>query len=252
MDSDYRKVVAITGSSAGIGRDLAILFAKRGYKVGLLARRIELLEQVREEIVSKNGVASIVECDVADKEVVKAAIKKIEADLGCIDIFIANAGVKNGMNSSNFHAGEASNVFKVNVFGILNCIDAVLPGMLNRRRGHIVGISSVGAYFSVPQDPVYCASKAALSSLLEGMRIDLLPKNILVSTICPGFVKTEMIANDKNPQPCMIESDKAARLIFKAIEKKKKVYNFPIRLYLLTVILRCMPTRMASKILNAL
>lgn len=249
MSLENKKVIVITGASTGVGRELAILYGKRGYKVGLLARRLELMEEVRDGIVAANGISSIAECDVTDREGVNVAIKKIVGTLGDIDILVANAGIKDGTWASKVNSVQASKIFQVNVFGVLNCIEAVLPGMLKRNSGHIVGISSLGAYLPVPQDPVYCASKAALSSLLEGFRLELFPKNIFVTTICPGFIKTPMISSDVTPQPLLMGCEKAAYLIMNAIEKKKKVYSFPSRLYILTLICKILPKRLLSKIM---
>jgi len=120
---------------------------------------------------------------------------------GEIDILVANAGIKDGTWAPKVNSDQALKIYQVNIFIVLNCIEAVLPVMLKRNCGHIVGISSVGAYFPVPQDPVYCASKAALNSLLEGYRLELLSKNIQVTISCPGFIKTPMIAKNDTPQP---------------------------------------------------
>ena len=224
------KVALITGASSGIGRALALELARRGAAVGLLARREDLLQEVVSEIEAHGGKASALPADVTDASAVRAAVSALQSQFGPIDLLIANAGVGATTAGGKLEPDGVVRVFSVNVIGVVNSVTAVLPQMIERGRGHLAVISSLAAYRGLPKSAAYCASKAAISSLFESLRLDLQPQGIDVTIIHPGFIKTPLTAGRQAKLPFLLEADDAARKMIRAIEKRKKSYAFPWQL----------------------
>jgi short-subunit dehydrogenase len=216
------KVAAITGASSGIGCALAYELSKRGCKVALLARREDELKKLAGQC---GGFAA--PCDVTKKDSVAAALARVESELGPIDLLIVNAGVGYEVRPDNYNFAEVEHIVNVNVLGAMATIYAALPAMLKRGHGHIAGISSLASYQGLPGNGAYSASKAYFSSHLEALRIELRHKGIWVTTICPGFIATPLTSKNKFRMPFLMSAEKAARKIVRAIECKRRVYNFP-------------------------
>jgi short-subunit dehydrogenase len=244
------QVAIITGASSGIGWSLAHELVRHGTRVGLVARRREKLEQLGEEIRRQGGRAALAAADVGNQAETTEAIQELTRELGPIDLLVANAGI--GMptllNPSNVTDVEA--MFRINVLGMVYAFDAVLPGMIERRTGHLAGISSMASYKGLPGESAYCASKAAMNIYLEGLRIRLREYGITVSTICPGFVRTPMTEVNKFHMPWLLEADDAARRIVRALERRKKVFNFPWQMTCLMAITRCLPDWMLVRMMR--
>src|SRR4029077_16382265 len=122
---------------------------------------------------------------------------------------------------------EIEKMFRINTLGVVYSVEAVLPSMLERGRGHLAAVSSQAAYKGLPGESAYCASKAAVNAYLEGLRIQLRGHNVAVTTVCPGFVPTPMTAVNEFKMPFLMEADEAARRIVRALARRRKVYNFP-------------------------
>src|SRR5262249_39253247 len=122
---------------------------------------------------------------------------------------------------------DIETIVRVNLIGVSNSVAAVLPGMIERRRGHLVGISSLASYRGLPRMAGYCASKAGLNALLDALRVELKPCGIAVTTICPGWVRTAMTANVDIPMPGILEVDDAAHRIVEAIHRRRPFFAFP-------------------------
>src|SRR5262249_41140822 len=148
----------------GIGHALARALAAEHCRVGLIARRGELLRALAEQVQAAGGVAEFAVADVTDREQVQTAIGELARRLGPVDLLIANAGVSVPTTVDPLNVADTESVFRVNFFGVLHAIEAVLPEMLKRRRGHLVGISSLGAYKGLPGESGYTSSKAALNT----------------------------------------------------------------------------------------
>jgi short-subunit dehydrogenase len=235
------QVAIITGASSGIGLELARVLAAQGCKVGLVARRREKLAALAEQIHQHGGCAGVAAADVAARQQISSAIGDLATQLGPVDLLIANAGVGVPTLLEPLNVADTENMVRVNLFGVVYAIEAVLPDMLRRGRGHLAAVSSLAAYKGLPGESGYCASKAALNSYLEGLRIHLRSRNIAVTTICPGFVRTPMTDINHFDMPWLMDADEAARRIVRALARRRKVYNFPWQTALLMKLTRWLP-----------
>jgi short-subunit dehydrogenase len=234
-------VAVITGASSGIGWALARALAAEGARVGLVARRREALERLAAEVGQAGGTAAVAPADVGDRPAVTAAVHDVAARLGPVDLLVANAGVGAPTLLDPLNVADIEKMFRVNTFGVVYAFEAVLPEMLRRGRGHLAAVSSLGAYKGLPGESAYCASKAAVNTFLEGLRIQLRDRGIAVTTICPGFVRTPMTSVNEFPMPFLLEADEAARRIVRALRRRRKVYNFPWPMALLMRLTRWLP-----------
>lgn len=241
----------ITGSSSGIGRGLAVEVARRGAKVGLVARRSEVIDEVVREIEAGGGKALALPADVQSEESVSAAADKLSAELGPIDVLIANAGIGPTRDAADFSAAEVSDVINVNVLGASNSVAAVIPEMVARGSGHLVVMSSLAAYRGLPRSAAYCASKAAVSAFFESLRLDLEPRGIAVTIIHPGFIKTPLTTGRDAQMPYLMELDNAVGKMVRAIEKRRKRYSFPWQLATIVRVGMLMPIWMYDRISRA-
>src|SRR5262245_19272897 len=246
-----QQVAVITGASTGIGHALARTLAAEHCRVGLVARRASLLRELAEQIHAAGGVAEFAAADVGDRQQVLAAIGELASRLGPIDLLIANAGVGSPTTVDPLNVADTERIFRINFFGALYAIEAVLPDMLRRGHGHLAGISSLGAYKGLPGESAYTASKAALNTYLEGLRIQLRKRGVAVTTVCPGFVRTPMTADNRfKKMPWLMDADEAARRIVGALKRRCKVYNFPVPTSLLMKLTRWLPDRMIGRIVG--
>jgi short-subunit dehydrogenase len=240
------KVVCITGASTGIGRSLAIEFSRSGAKVGVLARREDRLRQLCEEIRAAGGTAEFATADATDRAATTNALRSLTDRLGPCDVLVANAGVGASNSAIDLNVTGAESVIRTNLLGPMYAFEAVLPDMLARRSGHLVGVSSVAAFKGLPGAAAYCASKAGLNAYLESLRITLRSKKIAVTAICPGFIRTDMTA--KNTRMIwVLEPDFAARKIVRAIARRKKIYCFPKRMRWLIELTRWLPDKFVAR-----
>jgi short-subunit dehydrogenase len=240
------RVVCITGASSGLGWAMARELARQGARVGVLARREERLRQLCDEVRQAGGAVEYAVADAADRPAVHAALKSLAERLGPCDVLVANAGVGASNTAMDLNVPAADQVIRTNLLGPMYAFEAVLPDMLRRKSGHLVGISSVAAFKGFPTAAAYCASKAGLNAYLESIRISLRRKRIAVTTICPGFVKTEMTADTKW-MPWVLEVDVAARKMVRAIARRRKVYSFPRRMRGLVALTRWLPDWAVAK-----
>ncbi len=244
------KRAVLTGASSGIGLDLARELARRGYDVALLARRAELLEATARELSASGVRAVAIACDVVDGNAVRDAVRRGEEALGGpFDLAIANAGVSIPNHATRFNIADADQVIRVNVLGVMYLYDAVIAGMIERRSGRFVGVASVAGLRGLPTSGPYSASKAAVQAFLEAARIELVPYNVGVTIVNPGFVVTEMTAKNRFHMPFLMKAPKAARIIADGIERGKRVIEFPLRMSLLMRITRLLPDAFYEKLM---
>jgi short-subunit dehydrogenase len=247
------KCVIITGASSGIGWALAEHLAARRAKLGLIARRAEKLKELAAAIETAGGRAVLARADVTDTQETAQACRALEAALGPCDVLIANAGIHHYSPGYDFRPDRANAVFTTNVAGVVNAIGAVLPGMVERRRGHLVAMASIAAMLGLPEVGAYSASKAAIVTLMESLRVDLHRHGVRVTTVCPGFVDTPLIADHARPLLRFILSPAdAARRTAWAIEQERAEYWFPWQTWLLARLGRALPFSIYRRICSRL
>src|SRR5215207_2998880 len=243
-----QKVVIITGASSGIGRALALELGRRGARLGLTARRAEELSKVAEEVSRAGGQALVLPADVRRAEDINGVAERVREKWGRVDVLVANAGMSTTTAGTHLDAAEAGDVISVNVIGVVNSVAAVLPDMLKRGEGQLVAISSLASFRGMPKSGPYSASKAAVSTFFESMRVDLRRSGVAVTTIHPGFIRTPMTANRKKKLPFLLEVDDAACRIIKAIERRARTYAFPWQLPSLVRVIRHMPDALYDRL----
>ena len=228
------KVVAITGASSGLGESTAKLLASRGAKVVLGARRKDRIDSVVKEISATGGKAAGFAVDVTNRRQVETFVKEAVDNFGRVDVLVNNAGIMPIAPIGLLKVDEWDRQIDVNVKGVLYGVAAVLPQMLKQKSGHIINLASVfGIKVFAPGGTVYCATKAAVRTLTEGMRMELHSENIRCTVISPGAVLSELQNSTSDPSSAKfvkelydkvgISADSVARAILYAIEQPADV-----------------------------
>jgi NADP-dependent 3-hydroxy acid dehydrogenase YdfG len=241
----------ITGASSGIGAALARRLAEGGRPVAISARRADALAEIAASAANLRAFP----CDVTDAAAVAATVGRIEAEAGPIGLAVLNAGTYWPTPGDAFSAGSVKAMLAVNLDGVLHGLDAVLPRMLARRRGHVAIVSSLAGFRGLPTAGGYCAGKAALIALAESLRLDLQPKGIKVQLIAPGFVETPLTAKNEFPMPDIIPAARAAELIERGLASQAFTIAFPRRFAAVMRLLRLLPDalyfRLAGRLVRA-
>ncbi len=219
--------VLITGASSGLGRGLARRFAAEGAHVIAVARRKELLDSLVSEATNTPGRITALAADVGEPLSLVEHIRRLDRELGGLDLIVANAaiGITPPLHKLTFEV--IAPMLQVNFQGAIATLTAVLPQMLERKRGHLVGVSSIAGLLPVPASNAYAATKAGLTMFLESLRLELLGTGVDISIVHPGFVKTEMTAGNKFKMPMIMELDTAVELIHRGILGRKHLIDFP-------------------------
>jgi short-subunit dehydrogenase len=224
------KTVLITGASSGIGRALALEFAARGYHLGLAARRLDLLAQLRDEVQTTHPDSKrrieIVALDVDQPDVVATTLRPLFDALGVVDIVVVNAGVNRFTPVGRGKLPEQAQVIQTNLIGAIATVEAAVEHFLGQGSGQVVGVSSLASLQAIPKQGAYCASKAGFSMYLDAARIELKRKNIAVCQILPGFVLTDIVPKMEK-YPFAVTAAQAAREAVTLIEKRKAVGVVP-------------------------
>lgn len=186
-------VVFITGASAGIGEACAFAFAHEGARLLLAARRLDRLESMRAKLVEAGAAAvHAIGLDVRDRGAVESAVSGLPLEWRAIDVLVNNAGLSRGLDK--VYAGSIEDweeMIDTNVKGLLYVTRAVVPGMVERGRGHVIDLGSTAGEMTYPNGAVYCGTKAAERSINDGLRQDLLGTRVRVTSIDPGMVETD-------------------------------------------------------------
>ena len=225
MDPFTDRVVLITGAGSGIGRQLALTLAAEGARTAALDRQADGLDTLAAELKGKPLACAV--ADVTDLPGLRAAVARLENELGPTDVLVASAGIGRETSALTFRAEDIAEHININLIGVANSIDAVLPGMRERRRGHLVALSSLASYRGLPLMAGYCASKAGVNALLDSLRVELRPLGIAVTTLCPGWVRTPLTDPIGLPPAHMMEVGEAARRIVAAIRGRQAFLAFP-------------------------
>jgi short-subunit dehydrogenase len=237
-----RPIVLLTGAAHGIGHATAVALARTGTPLGLIDRDAASLGKLVSELKDQGATVAHAAVDVTDRHALIRAVADINAALGAIDVLVACAGIGSLTQVPQLETITLRQTLDVNLVGVAQSIEAVLPGMITRGRGHIVGVASVAGYRGFPWMISYSASKAALIAYLEAVRPGLRRRGVTVTTVCPGFVRTQMSIDIPYRQPVkMIEPEVAARYLVRAIDRRPRNCVFPWDMRIGLAILKYMP-----------
>ena len=231
--------IFITGASSGIGQALAQYYAKEGAIIGLAARRADLLRKLKDSLPTETAIYAL---DVRDADALEKAAQDFIARFGSPDIVIANAGVSAGTLTENKNdLNTFKGVIDINLLGMVHTFQPFIESMKQAKKGSLVGIASVAGVRGLPGAGAYSASKAAVITYLESLRVELLPDGINVTTIAPGYIKTPMTDINEYAMPFLMAPDIAAQKFAQAIAKKKRFIVIPWQMGWLAKIMRCLP-----------
>lgn len=229
--------IVITGASSGIGEALAKLYAAPGIRLGLTGRDSARLEAVA-EACRKAGAEVVAETlAVTDRDAMADFITRMTP----LRIVIANAGVSGNFKQWDEFDAHVRGILDVNITGVLNTVHPAIPPMIAAGRGQIAVVASIASFISMPGAVAYSSSKAFARSYAEGLRGQLAPRGIRVSSICPGFITTRMTARNRFPMPFLMDADHAARIIRRGLEKNQGRIAFPFPMIALAHMLTALP-----------
>ena len=242
-----KKVIWITGASTGIGKALALKFAKIGWIVAVSARRENLLEELNKE----NNNIHPFPLDVTNIEQCKSVFKDILERFKNIEICVFCTGIHDPKSEKKFNLEKIRKIMEVNYFGVMNSINSIYEYYNTKKSGQISIVSSVAGYRGLPAAGAYCASKSALTSFTESLHFEMKRKNVRVSLISPGFIKTPMTDQNDFPMPMIKSPEFAAEQIYIGLIKKSGFeIHFPKTFTLFMKILRILPSSIYFKFLE--
>jgi short-subunit dehydrogenase len=245
-----RRNILITGASSGLGRGMAREFAKRGRNLALCARRTERLEELQRELTQAHPEIKVLvkALDVNDYEKVFEVFRAFHQELGSLDRVIVNAGLGKGQPLGTGYFRANRQTAETNFVAALAQCEAALELFRRQGSGHLVTISSMSAMRGMPRNlTTYAATKAGLAALTEGIRADLIKTAIKVSTIYPGYIRSEINEKVKNT-PFMIDTETGCRLLARAIEKEKPEAYVPAWPWLpLGFLMKRLPLRVVAR-----
>lgn len=218
-----KKTILITGASSGLGEALARHCAEQGYNLALVARRLEKLEQLAEEIRDKHHVQiEVAQLDITDHDKILPIFMGLSDLLGGIDTVVINAGIMHSRRLGDDRLDKDIAIFNTNVIAAIACSDAAQNMFkIQGRSGHLVAISSYSAFLGLPQAAAYSASKAALASYFNAIRPTLAKRNINVTVVYPGFVKTDLLKGFASSLPIIATPEDVVKPILQAIKQEK-------------------------------
>ncbi len=231
---DFRGLTAlVTGASSGIGRCLALRLASSGARLALVARRADELERLAGEIRSGGGEAVVLPCDVADRAAAEAACAEASRRLGSVDLLVNNAGFGRHRPFVRHEVDDIERMTRVNYLGTVYFTHALLPGMLERRRGWIVFVSSVAGRIASPDEAAYAATKFAVTGLASALSLEVEDAGIHVLTVFPGVIRTPFFdeeALSRMPPVSlrqMVEPEKLVDEVIRALRRGRRELTYP-------------------------
>lgn len=238
----------ITGASSGLGRQLALDLARRGWTVVVSARTEKSLLEVSGQHLGTRAIA----CDVTDQAAVEKTVAEIEAAMGPIDLAVLNAGTHIPMGAADFSADTVRHLMDVNVMGTAHCLQAVLPRMRRRRAGTVAVVASVAGYRGLPTAAAYGSTKAALINMAEALAPELAADGVRLRLVNPGFVRTPLTDRNTFPMPFLMEVEDASRRLADALERPAGGFEitFPRRFTWLLKVVRCLPYALYFRLVN--
>ncbi len=242
MTSIAGQRIWLVGASSGIGAALADELHRRGARIAISARRSEQLEEISQ------GRLVPVPLDVTDASATSTAAEEVRSALGGLDVVVYCAGYWHSFTADAWQAEEFTRHVEVNLLGLGHVIAATVPQMVGAGSGHLVGIASVAGYRGLSGSEAYGATKAAQINLLESMRASLSTAGVGVTTVCPGFVRTDLTADNDFPMPFIIEPDEAATAIADGLEAERIEIVFPLRMAVTMKLASLLPVRVWTAI----
>lgn len=243
-----KRTIVITGASSGIGKALASIFASPEVLLILSGRNLQRLEEVAQYCRELGAQVECYVLDVRDRESMRSWLEAIDSEKK-VDLVIANAGISGGLGGSKIEdSTQINEIFAVNLFGVLNTIEPLLPRMIERGQGQIAIMSSLAGFRGFPGAPAYAASKAAVRIYGESLASALSSSGVKVHVICPGFVVSPMTDSNDFKMPFLINADKAAQIIKKGIDKGYGRIAFPWQTWLIVWFLALLPDCFANYI----
>lgn len=239
--------ILVTGASSGLGAALAEHYARRygaSATLGLLARRSERLAELAARLAPTGARVLTYAVDVRERTATTEAVRDFDAACGGCTLAIAGAGMSRGDRILQGDPAGAADVIQTNVNGVLHTLVPLVPGMVQRRRGHLVGISSVAGFRGLPGKGAYSASKASVRFLMDAWRPQLRPHGVRVTAICPGWFVSELTENNPYPMPFMLDLATATRLTARAIDKGRATYVFPLPMRIAAAFIGLVPERL--------
>ncbi len=238
--------VIISGASSGLGMALAKHYSKFGATLGLIARNKQPLEALSDELPG----ASFYGADIRNSQAMQSVAREFIQRYGCPDIVIANAGVSRGTLTENVEDGEVfKSILATNVNGMVNTFQPFIVAMRASGQGSLVGIASVAGYRGLPGGGAYSASKAAVITYLESLRIEMFGTGISVITVCPGFIVTPMTMNNPFRMPFILTAETAAKNIVRIIKRKKTYAVIPWQMAIFARVLKILPNFIYDRLL---
>jgi 3-hydroxy acid dehydrogenase/malonic semialdehyde reductase len=191
--SQHKKIAFVSGATSGFGRAIALRLGKLGYRLVITGRRGERLQQLAQQLKENYAIDVFPLCfDIRDKSACEQAIQSLPEDFQKIDLLVNNAGLAAGASSfEESDMADFEQMVDTNIKGLLFITKLIVPGMVERKSGHIINISSIAGIEVYPGGSVYCATKHAVNAITKGLRIDLVKYGIKVSSISPGMAETE-------------------------------------------------------------
>ena len=241
------KNIWITGASSGIGKALAIKFANEGLQVAASARRESLLKELSNQYTNIKSFP----LDVTDSDKCKSVFKDIVEKFENIEICVFGTGIHDPQSEKKFNLEKIKKIMEVNFFGTMNSINSIYDYYKEKKGGQISIISSVAGYRGLPAAGAYCASKSALTSFAESLHFEMKRKNVRVSLISPGFIKTPMTDQNDFPMPMIKSPEFAAEQIFIGLtEKNGFEIHFPKAFTYMMKFLKILPNSLYFKFLE--
>ena len=238
--------VFITGASSGLGQALARHYASQGHCLGLLARRLDRLDELVSQLPGNHHVYPV---DVQDRSALHAAANDFLKRTGRVDIVIANAGISAGTQTEELDDyGVFEEIFRTNVLAMVATFEPFLGWMKSNRHGTLVGIASVAGIRGLPGAGAYSASKSAVITYCESLRLELAPHGVSVVTIAPGYVRSEMTAKNPYAMPFLLETDVFAKRAARAIESRRRYAVIPWQMAIVSRIMRLLPAWLYDKL----
>lgn len=247
------KSILITGASSGIGEALSLHYARPGVFLALAGRNADRLQDVAQRCKAKGAAVEATTMDVTDRDAMRVWIEATD-NAHALDLIIANAGISGGTGGvmNGEPVDQARRIFDVNISGVINTIEPVLPRMLSRKAGQIALVSSMAGFRGFPSAPAYSASKGMVRFYGEALRGSLQETGVQVNVIMPGFVKSRMTDANDFHMPFLMEADKAAEIIARGLAGNRGRIAFPLPTYLGAWFVSILPDFIAQKILGKL